>query len=562
MQSTPRKSERVLEAEKRSAVVAVRLQAIRQSVPQSSSCIKAATKPKIPKKSKTSTKKNKSDSPEFLLEHSTELQENSAERPENDDEDEPEMQADGGLNAEGGSNTPGRSTIDREDGKSQNEDPLVSPTHNADMQRYEKKEKQRAKKAATLSMIKSAHMWSPSEDWAFEIAEIPTDKNLDDFTVGMLVWARHQNMITKTALIQKFPLVFTEAGKIRKERKRGGRAFCAPDGSHVTVEGVVLHGDEPKEMGPFSVETLSTHDDYESWRKEVIEGKKPKGKSADKESKESVKERKRSSRRRHRGGPPSKKVRMRNGAEIIQSSSEESGSSGDSSSSNGLEQDALPQPPRTRRRGGIRFQIDGFGQSTPTDDESVDVTVLQQKLSHYELEVKGLQKKLKQAHSKDAGVEKLVQELIRRSSDRSVNLIKTTVEEDITFSIWLDKKTNGGGEAYLAFIETEIKNTLAELQTYLATSRTLDEVYGEKAREGRDLLSDEELAAQLQVREAQKERKIAMIARYRTPEAQEKKRAEETDAVLKSIMDRKNTIMDKELSDWRLRFDQQEEEKV
>ena len=133
---------------------------------------------------------------------------------------------------------------------------------------------QGAMKRAIKAKIQAAGMFNPTEDWVFDIDEIPIDQNVSDYVMGALELARLEGMITQKQLKQ-FPLLYTQGGKAREDRKRGGRAFKDPDANSVALGHIHLEGDSDDDErcvpGIYAINTLRNAPGYQSLRTKIFD---------------------------------------------------------------------------------------------------------------------------------------------------------------------------------------------------------------------------------------------------------------------------------------------------
>ena len=349
---------------------------------------------------------------------------------------------------------------------------------------------QREKKQQRKEKIRQAVMWSPPEDWQFDVEDIPGDQNLDDLTVGMLELARDQGEVSKKTLLANFPLTYTESGIVRKDRATGGKSFIGPDGKHVLLGSNFLLGDDKKlRAGTYTINNLQTAKNFYKWKQDLF---KPKS----------------SNKRQHspdRGGKITKKHPKHFDSS---SSSEQNGDNedeGEDGDDFGDEFDAgdrdenenqalkSPRTQRSSRQKHKKFmiKIGALGEKT---GEEQGVEDLKQTIEIQNLKIKGLEESLADSEKREDKVQKVLQENIQHAALLGAKSINSVAQEAMIFCDYLEENTNGGGDYFLGFYQRCLEKNLEELKEFRHTLQEPEDLVmnpsGDKARVAQGMISD------------------------------------------------------------------------
>lgn len=298
---------------------------------------------------------------------------------------------------------------------------------------------QKAKKDNIKKNIENSLLWSPQEDWVFNVYEIPSDQNLDDFTVGSLELAREQGTVTKKYLEKTFPLVYTEAGVVRKNRKQGGRPFIGPDGNAVLLsDGTPLRGKGMLKAGVWAVNTVRKATGFGAWMDRVFND------FPDEDPPPSL----------HYG-----KGLKRSRAEGSRACASSYSSSRSSSTDN--EQDGDPKRRRTSKVGFSSKHQKLFdfakGLDKKTKGQKIvtyeDVKDLKEKIA-------GLQQKIQKAVPRATAMQELLDESIQKQAMNSAKVINHVIHDAVECADDLEDKCDGGRTFYLAWFQQALEDSL------------------------------------------------------------------------------------------------------
>ncbi|KAH8805664.1 hypothetical protein F5884DRAFT_860266 [Xylogone sp. PMI_703] len=268
------------------------------------------------------------------------------------------------------------------------------------------------KRGMTKYSIDTAPLWNPPENWTFNIYEIPTDQNLDDYTVGMLERERDRGRITKKELRSRFPLTFTEAGTARKCRKRGGRIFVDPDSINIP---------EPRreEYCPSQSPYLMNMTNDTPYNVPVPNN--PKVPQAHDTPKRKVEE--------------------------------------------AFEQDFMSENKSNSPNNGFYFRVRGLSRQ-PTSEDASRFQELKEQLEKQSEMISVLKSEVEYLRGSTPGLNRVLEELVQRTALTSTGLIESACDEARQFSSYLDSATNGGGDYFLSFFEKVLSNELKKIREH------------------------------------------------------------------------------------------------